>query len=65
MDTGLASDPVHLARVHAQECLDAGPKPSDPFTVVGMMIEALPLDPRAVSLADSWLREYLDELKAL
>jgi len=65
MDTGSDLDPVHTARVKAQECLAAGPKPSDPFTVAGMMIDALPGDSRAINLAAPWLDEYLRELQRL
>jgi hypothetical protein len=65
MDTGSEHDPVHTARVRAQECLDAGPKPSDPFTVAGMMIDALPGDPRANTLALPWLEDYVRALRQL
>jgi len=57
-------DPVHAARVRAQEFPREGPKPSDPFTIAGIVIDALPADERAVrqSLA-SWLDEYLLALR--
>lgn len=64
-DTGLDTDPLHLARVQAQKCLDAGPKTSDPFTVIEAMVDALPNDQRVLSLAGSWLDEYMDALKKL
>jgi hypothetical protein len=64
MDRG-PGDPVHAARVRAQECLAADPKPSDPFTVAGMMIDALPYDSRGTNLALPWLDEYVRELRRL
>lgn len=64
MDAG-GSDPVHSARVRAQEFLDAGPKPSDPFTICAIMIDALPNDVRAITQAATWLDSYLKVLRDL
>lgn len=64
LDAG-EGDPVHSARIQAQEFLKVGPKTSDPFTIAGMMIDALPFDERAVNLALPWLEEYLRELRRL
>jgi hypothetical protein len=62
MDTKGSLDPVHAARVRAQELLDAGPTVEDPLTIANMMAAALPLDPRAVGLADDW-REKLARVR--
>jgi hypothetical protein len=64
MDAG-GTDPVHVARVRAQHCLNAGAKSSDPFTICGLMIEALPADERATTLATSWCQMYLEALQGL
>ncbi len=64
MDLGEA-DPVHAVRVYALERLEAGPRSSDPFTVCAMMIDALPGDGRATTLATTWCEMYLRTLQQL
>jgi TIR domain len=53
MDTG-PGDPVHAVRMKAQEFLDGGPTDEDPPVIVKMIGEALPNDPRAATLEQSW-----------
>ena len=64
MDAG-EGDPVHDVRVLAEERLAAGPTASDPFTICGLMIDALADDARATTLAETWCRDYLAALKSL
>jgi hypothetical protein len=63
MDTLAANDPVHAARVKAEELLKAGPTGNDPFIVAGMIAEALPGDERAASLAASWSERYVQAVQ--
>jgi hypothetical protein len=53
MDAG-PGDPVHAVRMKAQEFLDAGATDEHPRIVIKMIAEALPNDPRAVTLEQSW-----------
>lgn len=62
IDTG-PGDPVHDARVKAQEFLETGPTSSDPFVIAGMLAEALPGDERAAMLADSWSETYVQAVR--
>ena len=62
IDTG-PSDPIHVARIRAKQLLDAGPSPSDPLLIAGMIAEALPGDPRAEGLALSWSDKYLEAVR--
>lgn len=64
MDMG-GGDPVHAARVRAQEALAAGPKPSDPFAIAEIMLDALPMDAEPMHFLLSWLDEYVKELQQL
>ena len=58
IDAG-GDDPIHKARVRAKAMLAAGPTPSDPLVIAGMVAEALPGDQRAAQLALSWSDKYL------
>jgi hypothetical protein len=53
MDAG-PSDPVHAVRMKAQEFLDAGATDEHPPIIIKMIAEALPNDPRAATLEQSW-----------
>lgn len=53
MDTG-PGDPVHDVRMKAQGFLDAGPTDEHPPIICKMIAEALPNDPRAATLEQSW-----------
>ena len=56
MDTG-PGDPVHAVRMKAQEFLDAGPTDEHPPIICKMIAEALPNDPQAGTLGQSWVDE--------
>jgi hypothetical protein len=62
IDSG-PSDPIHAARMRAKAILDAGPTPSDPLLIAGMIAEALPGDERAAQLALSWSDKYLKAVR--
>ncbi|HEX3688167.1 MAG TPA: toll/interleukin-1 receptor domain-containing protein [Solirubrobacteraceae bacterium] len=53
MDTG-PGDPVHTVRTKAQEFLDTGPTDEHPPIIIRMIEAALPDDPRAATLKQSW-----------
>ena len=53
MDAG-PGDPVHAVRMKAQEFLDAGATDEHPPIIIKMIAEALPNDPRAATLEQSW-----------
>lgn len=56
-------DPIHAARVRAQEILATGPTRADPLLIAGMIAEALPGDERAARLALSWSDKYLEAVR--
>jgi hypothetical protein len=62
IDTG-PGDPIHVARERAKGMLAAGPEPSDPLLIAGMIAKALPGDTRAARLALSWSDKYLDAVR--
>ncbi len=53
MDAG-PGDPVHAVRMKAQEFLNAGATDEHPRIIIKMIAEALPNDPRAATLEQTW-----------
>jgi hypothetical protein len=63
MDAG-DSNPVHAVRAHANEMLVVGPTPDDPFIICKEIADALPQDPQAAELCDTW-HDQLDRARRL